>query len=72
MLFDRSPVAGLYPAESKRAFIAPIDKKGGLDINDVGSISTYLKPVRMSEMFERVVTRQLMAFVERNNLLQSI
>ena len=70
-LFNRSLVAGYFPAEFKHAFITPIVKKAGLDINDVGSYRPISNLSVLSKTFERVVARQLISYLEHNKLLPS-
>jgi len=68
-LFNRSLSAGQFPVGFKHALITPILKKPGLDSNDVNSYRPISNLSVLSKLFERVVSRQLMDYLQLHHLL---
>ena len=68
-LFNRSMHSGRFPAAFKNAFITPIVKKAGMDAGEVGSYHPISNLPVLSKLFERVVARQLLNYLQTNNLL---
>jgi len=71
-LFNRSLAAGHFPSEYKEAFITPIAKKAGLATTDVSSYQLILNLSVVSKLLERIVARQLMAYLSTANLLPTL
>jgi len=69
-LFNRSLVAGHFPSGYKEAFITPIVKKAVLDATDVNPYQPTSKflVVSLSKLLERIVVRQLMAYLSSADL----
>jgi hypothetical protein len=71
-LFSRSLEQGYYPTEFKRAFVTPVIKQTGLD----ASVASSYRPISnlsvLSKLFERMVARQLLSYLNDNNLLPFI
>lgn len=68
-LFNRSLAAGQFPSSYKHAFITPIVKKAGLDAADVSSYRPISNLPVLSKLLERVVLRQLLHYLNQNDLL---
>ena len=68
-LFNRSMSSGRFPAAFKNAFITPIVKKAGMDAGEVGSYRPISNLPVLFKLFERVVARQLLDYLQNNNLL---
>jgi hypothetical protein len=68
-LFNRSLHSGRFPATFKSAFITPIIKKAGMDPDEVGSYRPISNLPVLSKLFERVVARQLLDYLQANSLL---
>jgi hypothetical protein len=68
-LFTRSLATGEFPTVFKEAFITPVIKKPGLDVADPGSYRPISNLAVMSKLLERVVSAQLVRYLETNNLL---
>jgi hypothetical protein len=68
-LFSRSLEQGYYPNEFKRAFVTPVIKQTGLD----ASVASSYRPISnlsvLSKLFDRMVARQLLSYLNDNNLL---
>jgi hypothetical protein len=71
-LFNRSLAAGHFPSAFKEAFITPIIKKTGLDSTDVGSYRPISNLSVVSKLLERIVARQVMAYLTSADLLPSL
>jgi len=71
-LFNCSLAAGHFPSEYKEAFIAPIVKKAGLDTTDVSSYRPISDLSVVSKLLERIVARQLMAYLSTANRLPTL
>ena len=71
-LFNRSLAAGHFPSGFKEAFITPIVKKAGLDTSDVSSYRPISNLSVLSKLFERLVVRQLMAYLSSADLLPTL
>jgi len=71
-LFNRWLAAGHFPSEYKEAFITPIAKKAGLDTTDVSSYRPISNLSVVSKLLERMVTRQLMAYLSTANHLPTL
>jgi hypothetical protein len=71
-LFNRSLAAGHFPSGFKEAFITPIVKKAGLDTTDVGSYRPISNLSVVSKLLERIVVRQLMAYLSSADLLPAL
>jgi hypothetical protein len=68
-LFNRSMSSGQVPQCFKRAFITPIVKKAGLDSTDLNSYRLISNLSVLSKTLERLVARQLLAYLRVHNLL---
>lgn len=71
-LFNRSLAVGHFPCGYKEAFITPIVKKAGLDTTDVGSYRPISNLSVVSKLLERIVARQLMAYLSTADLLPTL
>jgi len=71
-LFNRSLAAGHFPVGFKDAFITPVIKKPGLDDTDVSSYRPISNLSVLSKLLERLVARQLMAYLSSSDLLPSL
>ena len=71
-LFSRSLAKGYYPADFKRSFITPIIKQTGLDASVTSSYRPITNLSVLSKLFERMVARQLVPYLNDNNLLPSL
>ena len=71
-LFGRSLAAGHFPSGYKDAFITPIVKKAGLDTTDVSSYRPISNLSVVSKLLERIVVRQLMAYLSSADLLPTL
>ena len=71
-LFNRSLATGHFQSVFKEAFITPIVKKAGLDTSDVGSYRPISNLSVVSMLLERLVVRQLMAYLSSADLLPSL
>ena len=71
-LFNRSLAAGHFPDGFKDAFITPVIKKPGLDDTDVSSYRPISNLSVLSKLLERLVVRQLMAYLSSSDLLPSL
>lgn len=71
-LFNRSLAAGHFPSGFKEAFITPIVKKAGLDTTDVRSYRPISNLSVVSKLLERIVVRQLMAYLSSADLLPTL
>ena len=70
--FNRSLAAGHYPVGFKDAFIAPVVKKPGPDDTDVSLYRQISKLSVLSKLLQRLIVRQLMAYLSSSNLLPSL
>jgi len=68
-LFNRSLATGCVPDVFKQAFITPLLKKSDLDPADVRSYRPISNLSVLSKLLERLVSRQLLAHLERFRLL---
>jgi hypothetical protein len=68
-LFNRSMSSGQVPRCFKHAFITPIVKKAGLDSTDLNSYRPISNLSVLSKTLERLVARQLFAYLRVHNLL---
>ena len=68
-LFNRSLDYGRFPTSFKHAYITPILKKPGLPEDDPASYRPISNLSIVSKLLERLVARQLVAFVESHQLL---
>ena len=68
-LFNRSMLAGQFPATFKEAFITPAVKKSGLDSSDVGSYRPISNLSVISKLLERIVAKQLTDYLQSADLL---
>jgi hypothetical protein len=66
--FNRSLEYGIFPAAFNQAFITPILKKPGLDSADVNSYRPITNLSVLSELLERLVVRQLLAYLTSADL----
>jgi hypothetical protein len=71
-LFSRSLAQGYYPADFKRAFVTPIVKQSGLDASVCSSYRPISNLSVLSKLFERMVARQLLVYLNDNDLLPSL
>jgi len=71
-LFNRPLVAGHCPSEYREAFITPIAKKAGLSTTDFSSYRPISNLSDVSKLLERIVVRQLMAYVSSADLLPTL
>jgi len=71
-LFNRSLSVGRFPDGFKEAFITPVVKKPGFDSTDVSSYRPISNLSVLSKLFERLVVRQLMAYLSLSDLLPSL
>jgi len=71
-LFNRSLATGHFPSGFKEAFITPIVKKAGLDTSDVNSYRPISNLSVVSKLLERLVVRQLMAYLSSADLLPTL
>jgi hypothetical protein len=67
-LFNRSLLAGYYPAEFKHASITRIVKNAGLNAASASLYRPISNVLVLSKMFERVVARQLGGYPQHNQL----
>jgi hypothetical protein len=70
-LFDHSLITGHFPDNYKSAFITPLIKKAGMDVSDCPSYHPIPSLSVVSELLERLVARQLMDYLQLNDLLPS-
>ena len=70
-LFNRSLIVGYFPVRFKDSFVTPIVKKAGLDEADPSSYRPISNLSYVSKLFERLVARRLVEFVDRHQLLPS-
>ena len=68
-LFNRSMLAGHFPAAFKEAFITPVIKKPGLDTADACSYRPISNLSVISKLLERVVAKQLTDYLQSADLL---
>jgi hypothetical protein len=68
-LFNLSVDSGRFPVCFKDAFLTPILKKSGLPVTDPSSFRPISNLPVISKLLERLVAKQLVAFVEENHLL---
>ena len=68
-LFNRSLATGCVPACFKDSFVTPILKKSGLDEASPSSYRPISNLTVISKLLERLVSRQLVAYLETNHLL---
>ena len=71
-LFNRSLCTGQFPGAFKSAFIAPIVKKVGLNSADVGSYRPISNLPVLSKLFERLVAKQLLTYLQTHSLLPQL
>jgi hypothetical protein len=71
-LFNHSLAAGHFPSGFKEAFITPIVKKTCLDTTDVSSYRPISNLSVVSKLLERIVVRQLMAYLSSADLLPTL
>jgi len=71
-LFNRSFATGQFPSTFKEAFITPIVKKPGLDVNDVASYRPISNLTVVSKVLERLAAHQLMDYLKASDLLPSM
>jgi hypothetical protein len=67
-LFDRSLITGHFLDIYNSAFITPLIKKAGMDISDCRSYRPTYNLSVVSKLLERLVARQLMDYLQSNNL----
>ena len=67
--FNRSLATGQFPRVFKAAFITPVIKKPGLDVADPGSYRPISNLAVISKLLERLVSAQLVRYLEISNLL---
>ena len=70
--FNCSLSTGHFLSGYKEAFIAPIIKKAGLDTTDVSSYRPISNLSVVSKLLERIVARQLMAYLSSADLLPTL
>jgi len=68
-VFNRSLATGNVPACFKDSFVTPRLKKSGLDEASPSSYRPISNLTVISKLFERLVARQFVAYLEDNNLL---
>ena len=69
LLFNRSPSTECFPSEFKQTIVHPLLKKSGLDAD----VPKNYRPVStlsfLSKLLERIVQRQLQAYLNNNDLM---
>ena len=68
-LYNRSMTTGHFPAVYKQAIITPLLKKPDLDPTDAGSFRPISNLSVVSKLLERLVSRQLLNYVQSSGLL---
>jgi hypothetical protein len=68
-LFNRSLQSGRVPALFKSAYVTPLIKKLDLDASDVRSYRPISNLTVLSKLLERLVARQLIAYLKQHDLL---
>jgi len=68
-LFNRSLASGRFPVSFKVASVTPIMKKPELDPTDAGSYRPISNLYVLSKLLERLVVRQLLAYLSSADLL---
>ena len=71
-LFNRSVSTGEFPSSWKNAMISPILKKDCSDIHNVSSYRPISQFPVLSKVLERIVSSQIMSFMNDNELLPSV
>lgn len=71
-LFNTSVATGQFPAAYKTAFLTPIVKKAGLDVEDVRSYRPISNLTVVSKVMERLIVRRLSDYISAANLLPSL
>ena len=71
-LYNRSFAEGQFPAAFKEAFITPIVKKPGLDVNDIASYWPISNLTVVSKVMERLAAKQLMDYLKIADLLPAM
>lgn len=66
---NKSLQEGHLPNSQKFAILTPIIKKSGLNIDNVQSYRPISNLTYMSKIIERMVYKQLIAYLEKNNLI---
>ena len=66
---NKSLREGHLPSSQKFAILSPIVKKAGLDADDVRSYRPISNLTFMSKLIERMVYQQLIAYLEKHNML---
>ena len=69
VMCNKSLREGHLPSSHKFAILSPIVKKAGLDADDVRSYRPISNLTFMSKLIERMVYRQLIAYLEKHNML---
>jgi len=62
-------VTGCVPSRMKSAYITPILKKAGMDMTDLKSYRLISNLSVLSKLLERLVAKQLVAYLKDNDLL---
>ncbi len=71
-LFNRSLVQGIVPAAFRTAYITPLLKKSDLDPADPKSYRPISNLSVLSKLLERLVARQLLAYLTASKLLPEL
>ena len=69
VMCNKSLREGHLPSSQKFAILSPIVKKAGLDADDVRSYRPISNLTFMSKLIERMVYQQLIAYLEKHNML---
>ena len=68
LLFNRSLSTGCFPSEFKQAIVRPLLKKSRLDADDPKNYRPVSTLSFLSKLLERIVQRQLQAYLNNNDL----
>ena len=71
-VFYRRFSSSFFPSGFKEAFITPIVKKASLDTSDVSSYKLISNLSVLSKLLERLVVRQLMAYLSSADRLPTL
>ena len=71
-LFNRSMTTGTVPGALKAAYITPLVKKSDMDSEDVRLYRPMSKLSVVSKLLERLVTRQLLEYLNKFDLLPQL
>jgi len=69
LLLNRSLSTGCFPSEFKQAIVRALLKKSGLDADDQKNYRPVSTLSFLSELLERIVQRQLQAYLNNNDLM---